>query len=512
MKRKSAIVLAAAAVSMVLVAGCGNNNAGETNNIEATQKPNEGAAQSTDKPAEPLKLSVMLDLHEPEVPSDKIEKLLEEKTNTQLDIQWVPDGSYDDKLNAAFATGSLPQAVQLKNAESLGLFRDAIKDGQFWEIGPFIEEFPNLTKLNKDVLNNTSVGGKIYALYRESALSRQGIIFRKDWAEKLGLAAPKTIDELYNMLKAFKEQDPDGNGKQDTIGLTDRSDLVYGAFKTVSSYFGTPNGWGEKEGKLAPEFMFAEYMDTMNFFKKLHKEGLINQDFPVTAKNDQQNLFATGKAGVYIGALGDVQSMDPKVKEINAAGELDIQNRIEGPKGTGIWSTAGYGSVFLFPKSAIKSEEELKQVLSFFNELMSPELSNVVQWGIEGEHYTLQDNHVVPSEDTKLTNRETKPYLSFQIGGQGTIAELLDPTYPLPVKAKSEELIKDNESILINDPTVALESKTRIEKGVRLSEIIKDATYKYILGDIDEAGFQAAVEKWLKDGGQQMIEEYNSNE
>lgn len=510
MKRKQKSVMAAVAVSMALLAGCGNNNTSDVDKNAATQKPADGTAQATDKPAEPFKLSVMLDLQVPDVPADKIEKLLEEKTNTQLEIQWVPDGSYDDKLNATFATGSLPQAVQLKNAASLSLMRDALKDGQFWEIGPLIDQYPNLAKLNKDVLNNTSVDGKIYALYRESALSRQGIIFRKDWADKLGLAAPKNIDELYNFLKAFKEQDPDGNGKDDTIGLTDRSDLIYGAFKTVSSYFGTPNNWGEKDGKLAPEFMFTEYMDTLNFFKKLHKEGLINQDFPVTAKNDQQNLFTTGKAGMYIGALGDVGSLDPKLKEVNAASDLDIQNRIEGPKGTGIWSTAGYGSVFLFPKSSVKSEDELKKILTFFDQMMSPELSNVVQWGIEGEHYMLNNGSVVPSEDTKLTDREAKPFLQFQVGGQSTIPELLDPEFKLPVKAKSEELIKDNESILINDPTVALESKTMIEKGVRLSEIIKDATYQYMLGDIDEAGFQKAVDKWLKDGGQQIIDEYNA--
>lgn len=507
-KTKSSIILAAA--SLVILAGCGNNQ-GSNNLTEASAKPSEDTAQATTAPKEPFKLSIMLNLHEPEVPSDKLEKLLEEKTNTQLQIQWVPDGSYDDKINASFATGSLPQAVQLKNAASLVMFRDALKDGQFWEIGHLIEQYPNLSKLNKEVLNNTSVEGKVYALYREAALSRQGVIFRKDWADKLGIAAPKNTDELYSMFKAFKEQDPDGNGKHDTIGLTDRSDLIFGAFKTVSSYFGTPNNWGEKDGKLAPEFMFPEYIDTMNFFKKLHQEGLINQDFPVTAKTDQQNLFASGKAGVYIGALGDVQSLSEKVQAVNPAGELDLQNRIEGPKGTGIWSTAGYGSVTLFPKSAIKTEDELKQVLSFFDQLMSPELANLILWGINGEHHTVDGGYAIPSDDTKLTGREVKPYQSMQIGGQSTIAELLDSSFPLPVKAKSEQLIKDNESILINDPTTSLESKTNIEKGARLQEIIKNATYQYMLGDIDEAGFQKAVDKWLKDGGQQIIDEFNSS-
>ncbi|MCA0757108.1 extracellular solute-binding protein [Paenibacillus sp. N4] len=509
MRKKQKSVMMAAALSIVLMAGCGTGNEGNANN-PSSPAANGGSGTATDKPAAPFKLSLMLNLHEPEVPSDKIEKLIEQKTNTELSIQWVPDGSYDDKINASFATGSLPQAVQLKNAASLTMFRDAIKDGQFWEVGHLIDQYPNLAKLNKDVLNNTSVGGKIYSLYREVALSRQGIIFRKDWADNLGLSAPKNIDELYAMLKAFKENDPDKNGKNDTIGLTDRSDLIFGAFKTVSSYFGTPNNWGEKDGKLLPEFMFQEYIDTMNFFKKLHEEGLINQDFPVTSKTDQQNLFASGKAGMYIGALGDVQSLSDKVKDVNPAGELDLQNRIEGPKGTGIWSTAGYGTVYLFPKSAVKSEEELKQILAFFDKLMTPELANLIYWGIEGEHHTINNGKVVPNEDTKLTNREVKPYQSLQVGGQSTIPELLDPEFQLPVKAKSEEMILDNESILINDPTTSLESVTFIEQGVRLQEQIKNATYQYMMGDIDEAGFQKAVDKWLKDGGQKIIDEFNA--
>ena len=174
------------------------------------------------------------------------------KTGTKLDIQWVPDGTYDEKVNASFATGTLPQVTYLKNAASLVNMRDAIRNGQFWEIGPLLDQYPNLSKLKPDVLKNTAVDGKIYALYREVPLSRQGIIYRKDWADKLGLSAPTNIDEFYNMLKQFKEKDPDGNGQDDTIPLTDRNDLIYGAFKTVSSWLGTPNNWGEKDGKLAP--------------------------------------------------------------------------------------------------------------------------------------------------------------------------------------------------------------------------------------------------------------------
>jgi putative aldouronate transport system substrate-binding protein len=366
-----------------------------------------------------------------------------------------------------------------------------------------------LSKLRRDVLMNASVGGRIYGLYQERPASRQGIIYRKDWADRLGLKAPSTIDELYGMLKQFTENDPDGNGRKDTIGLADRGDLVYGAFKTVGSYFGTPNGWGIQNGKLLPEFMFPAYVDTMNFFRKLHKEGLINQAFPVTSKADQQELLTAGKAGLYIGTMGDVLNLNTKAQAINPAAELDVQNRIKGPKGYGIWAIPGYGSVVLFPKTAIPTETELKEVLQFFDSLMSPELANLIYWGVEGKHYTLKDGKAVPSDDLKLTETEVRPYLSLQIGGPRTIDGLLKAAFQLPAKVKSDTLSADNDKMLIKDPTWPLDSETYNMMGRRLQDIITDATYQYILGIIDEAGFKAAVDRWMKQGGSRIIEEFN---
>lgn len=505
MKKKQASTILAIVTALAVLAGCGGGST-------ATGSQNGEAPAGGEQAKGPVSISIMANLHTPEVPSDKIEKIIEEKTNTNLEIQWVPDGTYDEKVNASLATGTLPQVTYLKNAASLVNMRDAIRNGQFWEIGPLLDQYPNLSRLKPDVLKNTAVDGKIYALYREVPLSRQGIIYRKDWADKLGLGTPTTIDEFYNMLKQFKENDPDGNGKDDTIPLSDRNDLIYGAFKTISSWFGTPNNWGEKDGKLAPEFMFPEYMETMKFFKKLHQEGLINQDFPVTSKTDQQNLLITGKAGVYIGAMGDVSSLHPKVVEVNPNAELDVQNKIEGgPNGFGIWSVPGYGSVILFPKTAIKSEEELKDVLAFMDQLMSTELGNLIYWGIEGEHHKIEDGKVIPSEDTKLTDREVKPYQAMQVGGPLTVEGFLEAKHILPVKAKSEELIVENNDYLIEDPSAALDSKTFNEKGVQLQEMIKDGTYQFMLGDIDEAGFQAVIDNWLKSGGQQIIDEYNAS-
>ncbi|WP_166237731.1 extracellular solute-binding protein [Paenibacillus turpanensis] len=496
MNKKRVSMMLAAAVTVSMVSACGGEKPAEEGSSAAN-----GAT----------KISIMANLHTAEVPSDKIEKMVEEKTNTELEIQWVPDGSYEEKLNAAFATGTLPKVTYLKNQTSLIMFRDAIRNDQFWEIGPLLKDYPNLSKLDKTVLENTSVDGKIYSVYRENPSARSGIIYRKDWADNLGLGAPKTLDDVYKMLKAFKENDPDKNGQNDTIGLTDRSDLVYGAFKTIASWHGTPNNWGIKDGTLYPEFEDPAYVETMKFMKKLYEEGLINKDFPVTSKNDQQNLFITGKAGMYIGSMGDVVSMDKKIKDVNPKAVLDVHNVVDGgPKGYGIWSVPGYGNVVLFPKSAVKTEDELKKILTFYDQLMSPELGLLIYSGVEGEHYSMKDGAVAPVQDTKLTDKEVKPYQSLLIGGPSTIPSLKF-YHELPAKRKAEELTLDNNKYLINDPTAPLDSPTYAERGVRLQEIIKDATYKFILGNIDEAGFKKEVERWNQDGGKTITEEFNAS-
>ncbi|MGM0879700.1 MAG: extracellular solute-binding protein [Bacillota bacterium] len=513
MAKKKASALLAVLTAFAVLTGCAGNSDGSNSPAAG---PNNNTQTATETPAgtkkEPVKISIMANLHTPEVPDDTIEKMLEEATNTDLKIQWVPDGSYDEKMNASFATGTLPQATYIKNQTSLVMLRDAIRNDQFWEIGPLLDQYPNLKKLQKEVLANTSVDGKVYALYAERPLSRQGFIYRKDWADKLGLSAPTTTEEFFTMVEKFTTDDPDGNGKDDTIGMTDRSDFVYGAFKTVASWFGTPNNWGMQDGKLMPEFMFPQYMETLQFFKRIHSAGYMNQDFPVTSKTDQQSLLLTGKAGVYVGSMGDVAGLDQKITEVNPDALLDVHHKVSGPNSEyGTWAIPGFGSVVLFPKSAVKSEEELKDVLSFYDQLMSAELMNLITWGIEGKHHTIEDGKVIPSTDTALTDRETKPYLSLQIGGISTIDGMLEAKHILPSKAKAEELIVDNNNYLIHDPAAALDSLTYNQDGARLQEIIKDASYKFMLGNIDEAGFQAAVDQWLKQGGQKIIDEYNAS-
>ena len=71
------------------------------------------------------------------------------------------------------------------------------------------------------------------------------------------------------MLKAFKEKDPDGNGKDDTYGLVMvKWTAGWGAgFDQIKLWFGAPNVWGERDGQLVPEFEYDEYLEALKFMK-----------------------------------------------------------------------------------------------------------------------------------------------------------------------------------------------------------------------------------------------------
>ncbi|WP_277679866.1 extracellular solute-binding protein [Gracilibacillus dipsosauri] len=462
-------------------------------------------ANEQEKDETPFELSIMLNLHTPEIPQDKLELLLEEKTNTNLEIQWVPDSNYGERVNTAFSTNTLPHAFLVKTDQFIQ-FKDAVRDGQFWEIGPYLSEFENLKKLRESTLKNSEVDGKLYSLYMGRPLSRGGIIYRKDWADNLGLEIPTTTDEFYEMLRAFTEDDPDENGQNDTIGLTDRGNL--GTFNTVSTWFGAPNRWGELDGQLLPDFMFSAYKETLEFFRDLHSNGYMNKDAPVTSKTDQQEMMKNGTAGAYIGSMQDVHGINNDAVNINPDVVFDVHNYIEGPNGEyQTRSIPGYGSLIMFPKQAIADEAELRKVLAFFDYLMTPEGANLIIWGVEGEHYEVVDGKAKILDQDKF-DTEIKPYTPFEIGEPLTNGRY-EAFHDYEPAEKANELYKDNDNYVVDDPTVGLDSETYSQNAGTLDQIITDATYQFILGEIEMDGFDEAIEKWKNAGGNKVIEEYN---
>ncbi|WP_458119437.1 extracellular solute-binding protein [Paenibacillus sp. Z6-24] len=490
MKKVAAVVVSSA---LVLTA-CGGENASS------------GVYDANSK----AEISWLNILHTASPPTDTVLNKLEEKTNSDITFSWIPDASKEERINTALASDSLSDIVTLTLLDNSSV-RNALKSGMFWEVEPFLKDYPNLAKISPETIKSASIGGKLYGVPFQKDLARNGVTIRKDWLDKLGLEVPKTTDELMAVAKAFTEQDPDGNGVNDTTGFVDRNDLVYGAFKTLSSYFGTPNNWQVSEdGKMTPEFMTEGYMKTMNYMKDLYDKGYINKDFAVTAKTDQQQKFAQGKAGIYVGALFDSKNLLNMSKGVQDDMELVMANDITSTgneSDRAIWAANnGIGGLLSFPRSEVKDEAELKRILQFVNDLLDEDSYALMTYGVEGTHYKVDDKDAATITNTDLWQQEVQPFASSRPKESGYKIHDADP-----LKQMADKMIADNANYAVLNPAYALESETYNTQGSELQKMIVDATYKYILGEIDENGFNQAIESWKSAGGSSIISEYEAS-
>ncbi|MDF2938262.1 MAG: ytcQ 2, partial [Paenibacillaceae bacterium] len=420
-------VIGAGALAAALTAGCagGGSKDGTAAASNGTQAP--VGTQSASK--DPVTVKLLIPYWNAEAPAADSEaiKKLQAHTNTKLDIAWVPAASYTDKLNALIASQNLPQVVYvLVGANKQSGLVNAFRSGMFWEIGPYLKDYPNLSKIDPKQLAESSIDGKIYGIYKSFPQARDGIIYRKDWLDALNLKAPSTLDELNKVLEAFAQQDPDKNGKKDTFGISSSSDV--GGFNNYVVFNGGPNQWGVENGKLVPAFLTEAYKKTLSQYKHFYEAGVINQDFP--SVKSAFDLINKGKAGAYIGPLDDIQTRFADLTKAYPEAQLDVISLIEGPNGARVPTRGVFPPQFLFPKTSIKSEAELTQVLGSMDKLADPEIQNLLKWGIEGVHYKVQNGTAERTDAQKYTQDVSQldflQYTDYSGATPGTLAPVVE--------------------------------------------------------------------------------------
>lgn len=239
-------------------------------------------------------------------------------------------GNYDTKLRLAL-TGSeeLPDVFPVYGTQMIA---DMIESGRVKAIDEDIEKYmPDRLKEIYDEFPSTFYpvmkDGKTYGLACSPHLTEgQVMIIRQDWLDKLNLKAPTTIEEFEAVIKAFTEEDPDGNGKDDTYGFTYSGNSIYSTgwvadpVTIFSAYTGKfiPGSWEEDEnGELAYASIQEGNKKALEKMAQWHANGWIFQEAAATGAWDAMTQFTEGKAGIFIGrpwAMGsvkDVTSVDP---------------------------------------------------------------------------------------------------------------------------------------------------------------------------------------------------------
>lgn len=512
MKKVHGLLTAAAAIGLAMgLTACGGNKSANAD---------QGSA------ANGKSISLMVPYIETEPPAkdNPLLKQIEKYTGYQTNVTWVPNTSYEDKMNITLASDSIPQVMVIQG--KTGGFIKSAQSGAFWDLTNRLKDYPNLAKANENVQENASVNGKVFGIYRSRDVIREAVIIRKDWLKKLNLKVPETVEDLYNIAKAFKNNDPDGNGKNDTYGLIIPSwpGLINSSspYDALATWFGAGNAWTEKNGKLTPSFMNSKYLDSMKFVKKMVDEGLVNTDYATLSADKWNTPFVNGKGGIIVDTYsraGTITSLFKQSHPDNFSDYVTFTGNLKGPDGKlHALPTDGYSGFLAIPKAAVKTEAQLKKVLTYLDKLNTKKGLVLLNNGIEGKNFTVGSDNLItritPETPTIQTinkavqcyaqmsmgvNEANKPYASKP----ATDAELADWN-------KRQALMKADEKHAVFNPAASIVTDTYASKGAQLDQIITDARLKYIAGQNTEAQWKDAIKLWQTSGGAQLAKETNA--
>ena len=228
MKKWLSMFLAAVMLCGVL-AGCGGTQSGST---PASGAQSASAAGDSNVNAEgfpivnePITLRgmVALNANVKDWNEHPALKRMEELTGIHIEWECVPDAGFTEKRNLAFASDDLPDIILRAKISPQEEMKYAA-NGQLVALDEYLDYAPNLSALieQDDAIRKgiTMPDGHIYSCPQLN--NTEGNLIHhywinKTWLDNLGLEAPTTVDELYDVLVAFRDNDPNGNGQKDEI-------------------------------------------------------------------------------------------------------------------------------------------------------------------------------------------------------------------------------------------------------------------------------------------------------
>lgn len=482
-----------------------------------------GGPEAAAADAGPLKLKILfagitwtkanLDMNE----SEEL-KTWEKLTNTDLTFVTPPWSNYWEKVNLYFASGDLPDVVGTVGPAYIAGLVDTgnVVDLTSYVQGPLGQALIEKTALERQDFAPLTIAGKIYAVPTLQALAdaSEGFMVRQDWLDKLGLAQPTTLEEYRKVLNAFTYRDPDGNGKNDTYGITGRSNFMYlpVGFMGAFDLWGSPGRvtWEAKNGKVFAQSTQEKYKEFLKYMRALIYDDKVVSPNALFNTSDQwkQEMFGS-VVGMWFHSstrideyfMTNMMNANPDWK----ARGIKLSALIPplGPNGHGgAQNTFATASGFLFT-TALRNPD--RAFAYFVRAFTDPVLLDFATYGLEGRHHTVKDGAKVWVADAKKDERlhqvrdlvflESKypindELVAFTWGERALESYKINKRYNLPVNTDFV-----GKPVLEEEKTYANLDSTQLEY-----------TMKIVSGKLDlEAGW-LQMQQALKDGGLEKVQ------
>lgn len=420
--------------------------------------------------------------------------------------------------NLMLAQRPLPDIISYElpdQLESLGI------EGGLLPLEKLIDEnAPNLKKFfaenpryKKDA---TSLDGHIYMIpnyYDWYNLSvSQAYFIRHDWLKKLNLEVPTTPDELYNVLSAFREKDPNGNGKKDEVPYFVRGNNARKVLLALVDIWKVGVTWEESNGKVVYGPAQENYKVAMRNLAKWYKEGLIDKEVFTRGLKARDYLLGNDLGGATNDWVGSSSAYNKKLADKIPGFDFSIMlppvyngdktTKISRPTYLGGWS------ISVDAKNPVK-------LIKYFDYWYTNEGRRLWNFGIEGEEYQLVDGKP-QFTDKVLHNKDNKSPLDVvrESGAQYRLGMFQDANYEFgwmePEAKAGNKLYQDNKVVKEQLPVL----KTTKDKLKEMSSIdaklrayIEQKSQEWILGTSDvDKDWDSYIERLNQLGLQKAME------
>ena len=434
MKKRRLMAAAMAAVMLTgTLAGCSAKS--ETSGTEAakgeagtSQAQTEETLEGSLVSKEPKEFTVFLNFNN--MPFDSNWQVWQEaakRTNVSLKgTISLSNSNEEEAFNLMMSSGNLADIIGYVDASSLEKLG---RDGGMIPLNDLIKEHaPNIQKvLDEDArFRQTaySLDGNIYQIPKNQELKAAEFWWiRQDWLDKLNLKAPTTVDELHDVLYAFRNEDPNGNGLKDEIPLFDRA-----GWKQPDEYlylWDTSLEFYPRDGKMKYEPLEENFKTGVSNMIKWYQEGLIDPEIFTRGASSRDTLLG--------GDLGGCTHDWVSTANYNST----LQETIPGFQMKAIAPPADQNGVVKervsrYPGVGWGISSQCKDpvtVIKFMDYFFTEEGSDLMNWGIEGDTFTRDADGSKHFTDTVLQSELTPIGYLRSIGAQYRIGMCQDGDY-----------------------------------------------------------------------------------
>ena len=457
--------------------------------------------------------------------NNEANKKINEKFNIKLNAQFIPFDLYTDKLTVKMASGDIPDVIGTEGADAN--YVKWARQGAFLPLNDYVDQYETFKAIPESVWDAVSVDGKIYGIpiYFPASGGKKPFI-RKDWLDKLGLDMPTNFEELKEVAVAFATQDPDGNGKDDTVGLGLAKGIVYDP--AFGAYWSSTWYHKNSEGQLIPGQISPGAKEKVTAIHELYQAGAMDKDWTTKPYNDVFKDFNAGKVGIWYEQVGNNKGAQPGNLDIptlkkNAPGaEIVSMPAFTAPDGSqGYVAGSGYYRIWMLSSALKKDEEKVKKILEIMDYMeqyvpaKDQNSSNeYYDWtfGGEGKGYKMVDG--VPEPTEEFAKYAPMALFNEKLGGWD-VGDASMRDYEVQSKTpESKAFNKDMVAMLENSdfyisPVGRIHSSVYYSKISPLNEFATNEMTKMMVGQRPIAEWDKYVDEYMAKGGKEVIDDVN---